>query len=121
MAQIDRTFVAIALVYLILGMLLGFYMGASSDNSFLDAHVAMLMGGFVLLTIYGLTYRLWPAMKESPLAKVQFWIANIGAIGIVAGAVQMVLGGGIITVAAGSALAIVGAVLMAWLFVTRGM
>ena len=120
MAQIDRAFVVIGLAWLILGMLLGLHMGASGDNTFLDVHVAMLMGGFVLLTTYGILYRLWPAMKESALAKAQFWVASIGALGIVAGTVQMVLGGGLVTVAAASVLAIVGAVLMGWLFVAHG-
>lgn len=120
MARIDRAFVAIGLAWLILGMLLGFYMGARGDNTYLDVHVAMLMGGFVVLTVYGLLYRLWPAMKKSSLAKAQFWIAVTGVLGIVAGTIQMVLGGGVGLVAVGSALAIVGAVLMSWLFIARG-
>lgn len=120
MAHIDRNLVAIGLLWLVLGMLLGFYMGAAADNKFLQVHVAMLMGGFVVITTYGVLYRLWPAMKVGTLAKVQFWIAVISSVGITAGTVQRALNGDIIIVAAGSALAIVGAVLMGWLFIARG-
>jgi len=118
MAKIDRAFMSVALAWLILGMLLGLYMGAVTDTSFLDVHVAMMMGGFVLLSVYGVIYRLWPMLKQSGLAKAQFWIAVLGSAGTVVGAAQMVLGGGIITVAAGSVVAIVGAILMGWIFLT---
>jgi hypothetical protein len=119
MARIDRNLVAVGLGWLVLGMLLGFYMGAAGDNQLLQVHVAMLMGGFVVITIYGVLYRLWPAMKVGALAKAQFWIAVISSIGITAGTVQRTLDGGIVIVAAASALAIVGAILMGWLFMTR--
>jgi hypothetical protein len=118
MAKIDRALITIALAWLILGMLLGLYMGALADTSFLDVHVAMMMGGFVLLSVYGVIYRLWPMLKQSGLAKAQFWVAVLGSVGIVAGAAQMVLGGGIVTVAAGSVVALIGAILMSWIFLT---
>ena len=116
MANIDRSFVVIGLGWLVLGMLLGLYMGARGDNAYLQVHVAMLMGGFIVLTVYGMLYRLWPAMKETALAKAHFWIAVIAVFVIVAGTIQMALGGGVVLVASGSALAIVGAILMAWQF-----
>lgn len=119
MANIDRLFVAVALAWLVLGTLLGFYMGAAGDNRFLDAHVAMLLPGFVVLAIYGMLYRQWPALNAGVLPKIQFWTAAIGVLGQVVGAVQLATGGGIAIVAGGSALVIVGAVSMAWLFWTR--
>lgn len=119
MTNIDRAFVTVAFAWLIAGLLLGFYMGAAGDNAYLDVHVAMLLPGFVVLTLYGMIYRLWPALKESSLASAQFWIANIGVLGIVAGTLQILFGGGIVVAALGSALVILGAVLMAVLFWTK--
>jgi len=116
MPQIDRAFVAVGLACLIIGMLLGFYMGVRGDNMLLTVHVAILLTGFLVLTLYGVIYRLWPEMKSSALANVQFWTAVAGAAGIIAGTVQIALGGGVVTAAAGSVLAIVGALLMGWLF-----
>ena len=119
MANIDRAYVSVSLAWLIVGLLLGFHMGASGDNRFLDVHVAMLLPGFVVLTLYGALYRLWPSLKAQSLAKIQFWIANLGVLGIVGGAAQIVFGGGIVIAAAGATLVIIGAVLMAFLFWTK--
>jgi hypothetical protein len=121
MAQIDRAFVGAALVWLILGMLLGLYMGITANNQLLVVHVAMLMSGFVVLAIYGVICRLWPALKESGLAKAQFWIAIVAVLGQVIGAYQFATSGGteIAVIAASSVLAIVASLLFAWMFLTK--
>jgi peptidoglycan/LPS O-acetylase OafA/YrhL len=119
MPNIDRAYVIIALLLLVLGELLGFYMGASQDLSVRDTHVAMVLPGFVVLTLYGVLYRLWPQMKEGSLAKFQFWFAVIGALGLVIAAYLIAIGAGIIAAVIASALTIVGAALMAWLFWTK--
>ena len=121
MAQIDRAFVGVALGWLILGMVLGLYMGITASNQLLVVHVAMLMSGFVVLAIYGVIYRLWPGLKSSPLAKAQFWIAVIAVLGQVIGAYQFATSGGteIAIIASSSVLSILGGVAMAWVFWTR--
>jgi len=119
MTNIDRAFVTVAFAWLIAGLLLGLYMGVAGDNAYLDVHVAMLLPGFVVLALYGMIYRLWPALKESSLASAQFWIANIGVLGVVAGTLQILFSGGLVIAALGSVLIILGAVLMAVLFWTK--
>ncbi len=118
---IDRTLVGVGLLWLIAGTIFGVYLGLSMNNKFLDVHVAMLLTGFVMLTIYGAIYRLWPELKSAGLAKAQFWIALLGSVGMVAGAIQLDASGGMaITFAViGSTVTILGAVLMAWLFWTK--
>jgi hypothetical protein len=49
--------------------------------------VAKLLSGFVALTIYGMAYRLWPAMKKLPLALAQFWITVIGSARVIAASI----------------------------------
>jgi hypothetical protein len=85
----------------------------------LDVHVAMLLPGSVVLTLYGALYRLWPAMKGSPFARAQFWLANFGVFGIVTGAGWTVLGGSPVIAGTGAALVILGAVLMTIQFWTH--
>ena len=121
MAHIDRAFVGVGLIWLVLGMALGLYMGITANNQLLTVHVAILMSGFVVLTIYGFIYRLWPALKEASLAKAQFWIAMIGVLGQVIGAYQFATSGGtqIAIIASSSVLALLAGVLMAWLFLTK--
>ena len=116
MAQIDRWYVGIGLLWLIAGLFLGFYMGAANDARWLDTHVAMVLTGFATLTIYGAVFRLWPAMSKPGLARIQFWSSVVGALGIISGATEMALGGGVTLAAAGGALFILGALLMGWLF-----
>lgn len=117
-ANIDRAFVTIGLAWLLLGMLLGLHMGATADNRFLDVHIAMVLPGFVVLSLYGAFYRLWPAMKQAKLAKTQFWVAAIAELGLVAGTFQFNLSGGtsVGLVAGASVLAILAAALMLWNF-----
>ena len=119
MPNIDRAYVMVALLLLVAGELLGFYMGATNDLSLRDTHVAFMLPGFVVLTLYGVLYRLWPVMKDSALAKAQFWIAVIGSFGLVIAAYLIAIGAGIVAAAISSALTIVAAALMAWLFWTK--
>ncbi len=119
MPNIDRAYVMIALLLLVGGELLGFYMGATNQLSLRDTHVALVLPGFVVLTLYGVIYRLWPVLKDSALAKAQFWCAAIGAFGLVIAAYMIAIGAGIVAAVIASLLTIVGAMLMAWLFWTK--
>ena len=119
MANIDRAFVGIGLLWLVLGMFLGLHMGATADNTYLQVHTVMLLGGFVVLTFYGAIYRLWPAMKDGALAKAQFWSAALASFTMVVGTIPPVMQRGVAVVAGGSVLAIAGAMLMLWIFWAR--
>jgi hypothetical protein len=121
MAQIDRILVSVGFMWLILGMILGLNMGMTGNNQLQAVHIAMLLPGFVVLAVYGMVYRLWPAVKTSPLARAQCWSAIIAVLGQVVGAYQFATGGGqgTMIIAFSSMLAIIAAGLMAWLFWTR--
>ena len=118
MAHIDRAFVGMAFLWLMLGMVLGLYIGVTQSNEFVPVHITMLLPGFVVLAVYGAVYRLWPEMKTGGLAKAQFWLASLGALGQVAGAYQFMRSGGddMMLIAGSSVMAILGGLLMTWLF-----
>jgi hypothetical protein len=120
MIEIDRTYVAVALIWAVVGMLLGFYMGVAADNKLLVVHVAMMLTGFVTLALYGILFRLWPALAKAPLARAQFWTAQAGAAGIVVGSYFFAVNGSVPLVATASIVFIVAAALMAWLFIAQG-
>ena len=120
MPQIDRTYVALALVLLIAGEMLGFYMGMRADNTWRAVHIAIVLVGFVTLALYGALYRLWPTMKRGALARVQFCLTVVGLAGILVGGVQQTLIGGVALLASGSAVMIAGTLLLGWLFFDRG-
>ena len=119
MAQIDRAYVALALVLLIIGEALGFYMGMMNDMKWRSVHIGIVLIGFVTLALYGVLFRLWPAMKEGALARTQFWITVIGIAGLIVGSVMQTLNGSIAVLAASSAVVIVGTLLLGWLFWDR--
>jgi len=122
MAHIDRAFVGMALVWLVLGMFLGLYIGVTHSSQFVPLHMTMLLPGFVLFAAYGAFYRLWPSMKETGLAKAQFWLSFLGVLGQVVGAYQAVQSGGAdsMLVQASWLLSILGGMLMGWLFWKSG-
>src|SRR5262245_39899958 len=107
MARIDRAYVVIALVTLIVGELLGFYMGMMNDMKWRAVHIVIVLPGFVTLVIFGMLYRLWPAMKDGALARAQFWITIVGTVGIVIGGIQQTVSGSVAVLAISSALLIV--------------
>ena len=120
MPQIDRAYVALALVLLLTGELLGFTMGMRADNTWRSLHITILLPGFLTLAIYGALFRLWPTMKRGALARAQFWITIVGVAGILGGTVQQTLTGGVAILAASSAVLIAGTLLLGWLFFDRG-
>jgi hypothetical protein len=120
MLEIDRVYVAIALLWAVAGMLLGLYMGIAADTKLLTVHVAMMLSGFVTLALYGMIYRMWPALKKSPLAPAQFWITVVSVAALIVGSYFLVTTGSIPLAAAASVAMIVGATLMCWLFIARG-
>jgi hypothetical protein len=95
--RLCRRYIRVAFFYLVLGLLLGVGMIAFGNDNFQFVHVHMLLVGFVLFLIYGIGYKLIPTMffglpKVGNIgwAEAQFWIANIGLVGLLAGAVMPV-------------------------------
>ena len=50
MANVDRAYVTIGPTLLVVSMLLGLYMGATSNNIYLEVHTEILLVGFAVLT-----------------------------------------------------------------------
>jgi len=114
--RLCRWYIRVAFLYLVLGMVLGVGMLAFGNDNFQFVHVHMLLVGFVLFLIYGIGYKLIPTMffglpkvENIGWAEAQFWLANIGLVGMLAGAVLPVglgldgiaLSSGVIEAAAG--------------------
>jgi hypothetical protein len=83
--EMDRKFVFTALIYAVIGLLLGIYMAATDDHSLLVDHAHIMLVGFVLSFIYALCHRLWLGNTRSGLAVAQFYIHQVGAFFIAIG------------------------------------
>ena len=119
MTNIAQRFIAIAIIYAILGMALGIEMGISGDHSNFPIHAHINLVGWASLALYGLIYRAFPAMADGWLAATHFWLANAGAL-LMAIGLYFLFANGIEAVAiVGSLLTILGAVVFFAIFVMR--
>ena len=71
-------FLKIAVVYLVIGALLGFTMGITQKFVLVPVHAHVLLLGWASLALAGLVYHLYPAASTTRLARFHFWLHNIG-------------------------------------------
>ena len=119
MNRLDRAYVGTAIALLLVGELLGLYMGITSNMQLRSVHVTIVLVGFVTLAIFGFIYRLWPALNGGALAAAQFWLGIVGVFGIMIGTYQFSTTGGIAIVAPASTVFFIATALLGWLFWTR--
>lgn len=98
MDRFVKNFIAMSMVYLAVASLLGVGMLASPKLvalKFVHSHLMLL--GWVSMMIYGVGYHILPRfagrlIKKPGLCELQFWMANIGLVGMLAFYVPMVYG-----------------------------
>lgn len=117
MKKIDEYYILAGLLWLVAGMCFGIWLGASGNLQFANSHAHTGLLGFTVSTLFGMTYRFWPAMKLSKMAKPQFWIYEVGALLTVAGKIRVDATGHEDLVAFGSVVTVTGALLMIFVFV----
>lgn len=80
--SIARSFMGVGSLYLVLGIGLGIHMGASGDHSLAPLHAHINLLGFVLMTVFGVVYHLFPAAGASGLARAHFWLHLVGGVAL---------------------------------------
>ncbi len=78
--NVSRNFLLLGSAFLIIGILIGMYMGGSGDHALAVSHAHINLIGFVLSVIFALTYKAYPAMTVGRLAGSHFWLHAAGAI-----------------------------------------
>ena len=80
MRNISVRFVTVGLLYAVLAMALGIWMGVNQDfqNAHLHAHINLVAAVWFIL--FALIYKAYPAVAATRLAGVHFWFANLGAV-----------------------------------------
>ena len=104
-------FLKIAVVYLMLGTLLGLYMGSTEKFLLAPVHAHLLLLGWASLALAGIVYHLHPAAGQTRLARIHFWLHNL-ALPVSMAALALLLSG---TPAAGPVVGIASTVLFAGL------
>ena len=71
-------FLKIAVVYLLIGALLGLGMGIAQNFALIPVHAHLLLLGWASLALAGVVYHLYPAASTTRLARIHFWLHNLG-------------------------------------------
>jgi cbb3-type cytochrome oxidase subunit 1 len=71
-------FLKIAVVYLVLGAILGLAMGIRQNFALAPVHAHILLLGWASLALAGVVYHLYPAASETRTARLHFWLHNLG-------------------------------------------
>jgi hypothetical protein len=66
----------ISVLYLMTGVGLGIAMGAAEDFTLKSVHAHLNLLGFVVMSLAGLIYSVYPDAAASRLAAVHFWLHN---------------------------------------------
>jgi len=90
--SISRNFLVMGALYLVVGILFGAYMGGSGDHTLAPVHAHINLLGFTLMTVFGLAYRLMPALAEGLLPKLHFWLHQVGSLGLLLGLFLLMTG-----------------------------
>ncbi|MBR7801743.1 hypothetical protein [Undibacterium fentianense] len=80
--RFDRKYLISALGFAAIGMCLGIVMAASKDHAQHVTHAHILLIGFVVSMIYAIVHKLWLTGLRSGIARLQFVLHHLGAVGI---------------------------------------
>lgn len=113
-------FILPSILYAIAGMGLGLYQHLSKNFQYIPLHGHVNSMGWLSLAVIGLLYRSYPALAASRLAPWQFWVLQLGVLGLNGGLVLVYLQSTRVPIYIGTALIPLGFVLLLVMFVTRG-
>lgn len=80
-----RNFFTLAIIYSLLGMMLGLSMAMSHDHTQMPTHAHIMVLGWLMSAIFAFFYHLVPTAGRSMLAKVHFWLAAVSTVGMFVG------------------------------------
>lgn len=72
MKRVDIYFLLLATVLLVCGAVLGIVMGAREDFQLSPVHAHLNLAGWASLALFGLTYRCYPSLASTTLARYHF-------------------------------------------------
>ena len=78
-----------AVIAVLIGMSWGIVMAMSQDHSSMPAHAHLNLLGWVSLFLFGIFYRLHPALEVSRIALAQVWIWIVGTIALTVGVAML--------------------------------
>ncbi len=92
MTKLSGHFLRAAVIYAVLGMVMGIHMASSHDHSQMPTHAHLTLLGWVSMALYGLFYRGLGDIAISKLMVAHKWLAHLGLIGLVVALYSMFAG-----------------------------
>jgi len=89
---VGKAYLKVATVYFTIGVLAGLIMGIIHDFRLTSVHAHVNLLGWVSMALFGIIYHFYPKAANSKLAKVQFWLHNIGVPVMLGGIAAQVFG-----------------------------
>jgi cbb3-type cytochrome oxidase subunit 1 len=74
---VSTRFLRIAVVYFVVAIALGLYMGITESFTQVPVHAHLNLLGWVSMALFGLIYSAYPAAGQTKLATWHFWIHNL--------------------------------------------
>ena len=85
MRGLSARFFGTAVIYGILGMILGNVMAATEDHGQMPTHAHLMLIGWVSFSIFAFFYHAFPARAATVLAQLHFWLAQASYIVLIVG------------------------------------
>jgi len=85
MQGVARNFFTLAIIYSLCGMALGIHMAMSQDHTQMPVHAHTMVAGWLMSSVFAFFYHLFPAARDSMLAKIHFWLTAVSGIGLLVG------------------------------------
>ena len=80
MKRVDVYFLLLATALLICGAVLGIVMGMREDFQLVPVHAHLNLAGWASLALFGLTYRAYPALAATSLARYHFLVSATASV-----------------------------------------
>lgn len=80
MKRVDVYFLLLATILLICGATLGIVMGAREDFTLVPVHAHLNLAGWASLALFGLTYRAYPQLGATHLARYHFIVSATASV-----------------------------------------
>jgi len=71
-------FIKIAVLYLAVGICMGLFMGITGQFTLAPVHAHINLLGWASMALFGIVYHLYPQAGLTRLARLHFWLHNLG-------------------------------------------
>ena len=113
--MLSNRFLRTAVVFFVVGVSVGMYMGIANDHRFTHVHAHLNLLGWVALGLAGLIYSAHPQLEQGWWADAHYWLHTVGLVVFMGGFAYGTVSGefAIVPVSLGASMVAAGVVVFA--------